>query len=115
MAKTAGKLSDRFAFDRRTTASDGAGNFQDAWVQSHGPVATELIYMKGGESVIASRLQGNKPVVLVIRDCASARLITTDWRARDVRGSAIYNIRDIIPSQRRGHIDILCESGVAHG
>jgi head-tail adaptor len=111
----AGKLSDRFVFDRRFDDSDGAGNMQTSWVQSHGPCATGVIDLKGGEAVLSSRLQGVKPVILTIRDCVSARAITTDWRARDVRGGCAYNIRDIMPPRRKGFIDLLCESGVAHG
>lgn len=115
MTIKAGKLTDKFSFDKRQDVADGAGNFQAQWVQSHGPVAAELLYLKGGESVIASRLNGAKPVVIMIRDCVSARAITTEWRARDARRGTIYNIRDITPSQLRGYLDVLAESGTAHG
>jgi head-tail adaptor len=111
----AGKLIERFAFDQRSDVSDGAGNFQAGWTQKHGPCAAGLIYMKGGEGVVASRLQGLKPVIITIRDCASARKILTDWRARDTRSGAVYNIRDVTPAQLNGFIDVLAESGVASG
>jgi head-tail adaptor len=111
----AGKLSDRFAFDDRADVSDGAGNFEASWTQKHGPCAAGVIDLTGGEGVLASRLQGVKPVIVTIRDCVSARAITTNWRARDARYGTVYNIRDIMPPRQKGFIDLLCESGVAHG
>jgi SPP1 family predicted phage head-tail adaptor len=114
MSVKAGKLDERVAFDARTDASDGAGNFKDVWTETY-RCAAGILDLKGGESIVASRLQGVKPAVITVRTCAATTAVTADFRVRDLRAGTVYNIRDIMPSRRKGFIDFLCETGVAHG
>jgi hypothetical protein len=70
-------------------------------------------FVRGGEDVMAARLEGRQPVVLTVRKSTDTDDITTDWRATDARTGAVYNIRTVQPSEDRAWIDLLCESGVA--
>jgi head-tail adaptor len=110
----AGKRSHRFAFDKRKTESDGAGNTIGAWEQQFVTWASRLD-LRGGENVMAARLEGRKPVVIgVLRETRTVA-VTTDWRCRDARTGETFNIRSIQPGEKRDMIEFLCEAGVAHG
>lgn len=110
----AGQLKERFAFDKRNDVADGYGNTVAGWIEQY-QCATRRQMLRGGESVIAARMQGVRPMLLTVRSCVAAREITTDWRARDVRTGETFNVRTVSPSEDRSYIDILCESGVSHG
>lgn len=109
----AGKLRDRVTFAKRQASSDEYGNDESTFVDQF-TVAAEVIYLQGGEQVMAARLDGRQPVVLTVRASTQTRLIETDWRATDARDAErVFNVRSIKPSERRDHIDVLCEAGVA--
>ncbi len=108
----AGLLTERFEFQEREQAGDGYGNEQGAWRPQFERSVGRLM-LRGGEQVMASRLEGRAPAVITIRACSQTRRITTDWRARDVRSEDIWNIRSISPSEKRDYIDLLVEKGVA--
>lgn len=109
----AGDLIHRVAFDKRSTASDGAGGTATAFSEQF-VVSAAYTHLKGGESVIAARLEGRHVMVVRVRAYASTtRLVTTDWRIRDRRTQVVFNIRDITPTEDRAFLDFLCESGVA--
>lgn len=110
----AGQLKELFAFDRRNDVADGYGNTQAEWVEQYRSPARRQM-LRGGEGVIAARLQGSQPAVITIRSCVAARAITTDWRARDVRTGETYNVRTVSSSEDRSYIDLLVEKGVASG
>lgn len=110
----AGDLRESFAFDRRLDQNDGYGNTQSGWVEQFRCAARKVV-LRGTESVMAQRLQGVQPVVITIRSSATSRLVTTDWRARDLRTGEMFNIRTVTPSEDRAAIDILAEKGVASG
>lgn len=110
----AGKLKERFAFDRRKVQNDGYGNTQGAWEQQY-VCAAARDFLRGGESVIAARLQGTQVALITIRSCLASRAITTDWRARDTRTGDFYNIREVKLTNDRAWLEILAEKGVAHG
>jgi head-tail adaptor len=110
----AGSLYHAFAFEKRTESSDGMGNTVSAWSTEFECRAGRMI-LKGGESIMAARLEGRQPVVLTVRNESRTRQIDTDWRARDLRTNAIYNVRSVQPSEKRDGIELLCEAGVAHG
>lgn len=71
------------------------------------------VHLRGGEDVMASRLQGHHVQVIRVRSAASTRTITTDWRVRDKTTDELFNIRDITRDVGRQFIDLLCEKGVA--
>lgn len=108
----AGPLIDMIAFDQLDNVTDGAGNTNGKFIQrfrAHGA----FIYLRGGETVQASRLEGVQPAVLRVRISANTSMVTTDWRCRDVRRNVIYAISGITHSIDRGYFDILVRSGVA--
>ena len=108
----AGKLRERFAFSRRNEVDDGLGNKQGEWIEAE-PVAAQLTWLRGGETVMADRLSGRSPAIVKIRYSIAASQITTDWRCRDTRSEEVFNIRQVMPSVKRDFIEMLCEVGVA--
>ncbi|KSV72896.1 phage head-tail adapter protein [Sinorhizobium sp. GL2] len=123
MKRTAGNLFHRYAFDRREQTDDGAGNTIGNWVEQFSAHAG-VINLRGGEAVMAGRLEGKHTQVVFVRASSKTRSVSTDWRLRDVRTGAFvngkwtgisYNIREITRSDDRRWIEVLCESGVADG
>jgi len=108
----AGRLDRRFAFFRRVEQTDGAGNTVSDWVLQFSQAGNRKV-LRGGEGVMAARLESRQPVILTIRASVQARLIGNDWRAVD-RDGTIYNIRENPKeSDDRGMLEFLAESGVA--
>jgi head-tail adaptor len=114
MKKPAGKLTERFAFDARQTVNDGYGNEQGEWVTQF-TCAAARDFLRGGEGVIAARLQGTQIALITIWANSQSRSVTTDWRARDLRRDETWNIREAKLTNDRGQMELLCEKGVAHG
>lgn len=119
MAKrpSAGDLYQRVAFDQRVTGNPDSpadyGNTVDEWEEQFQTRAA-FIHLRGGESVMASRLAGRHTQVIRVRASSQTREITTEWRARDARAGTIFNVRDItLNEDDRAFLDILVESGVA--
>lgn len=116
MAQTTGaaQLRQLLAAEKREEIDDGYGNTVGAWVlQSEHPASVEA--RRGGETVIAGRLQGTVAYIVTVRHSTSAAAITTDHRFRDLRSGATYNIRTAIARPRRDYIDFDVELGVADG
>ena len=110
---SAGKLDRRFQFQQRREQSDGMGNTVSDWV-SQFTLAAGRSFLRGGETVIAARLENKQPAIVTIRNSTDARQITADWRAIDVRDGRVYNIRETPKeSDDRGFLEFLAESGVA--
>jgi head-tail adaptor len=116
MAKdhSAGQLYFKVAFDERQDLDDGAGNVTSGWIERF-QFRAGYIDLRGGEAVIASRLQRQHTLVVFVRASSQSRLITPDWRIRETRDGRIFNIRDITITPDRAWIDFLCQSGVAEG
>lgn len=112
MMTGAGDLKHRVAFDKRGVSSDGAGGNTAAFAEQF-VVWAGYTHLRGGESVIAARLEGRHVQVVRVRASSTTRQVTTDWRIRDRRTQDVFNIRDITPTEDRAFIDFLCESGVA--
>ncbi|WP_353641323.1 phage head closure protein [Mesorhizobium sp. WSM2239] len=109
----AGDLFERVGFDKHGTASDGAGGTISAFVEQFTRRA-EFIHLRGGEAVLAARLQGRHTQIIRVRADSETRTVTTDWRISDKRlAGVVYNIRDITLSKDRAFLDMLCERGVA--
>jgi SPP1 family predicted phage head-tail adaptor len=100
------------AFDKKGTASDGLGGTGGAWAEQFQRRAG-FTHLRGGEKVLAARLEGTHTLVIRVRSSTGTRTVTTDWRVRDVRTGTAYNIRDITPTEDRMFLDILAQSGVA--
>lgn len=108
----AGQRTERIAFDQRAIGETGVrdGDWVEQFVYS-----AEVTHLVRGETVIASRLQGVQPIVVSVLRSTDSRRVTTDWRARDVRSGATYNIRAVTPAKTRDRIDFLCDGGPADG
>lgn len=111
----AGDLRERIAFDRPRAASDGMGNAVGAWSEAFA-VAAQRVPLRGGEEVMAARLESRQPFILRVRRSSQTLTITASWRARDARSGAVYNIRTISdPDGRREWLDVLVEQGPVAG
>ena len=108
----AGPLNELVAFDSPTEQADAQGGVATTWGESY-RCAAHFMYLRGGETVQARRLEGRQPVVVTIRQSALARTITSNWRMRDLRRGHVYNIRSIVPSDDRRWFELTCEKGVA--
>lgn len=106
------KLFDAVAFDAPTASADGQGGQENGWTEAH-VCRADIMYLRGGETVIAGRLAGQQPVVVTIRRCAAALAVTPDYRMRDTRRGDDYNIRSIVPAKNRLYLELTCEKGVA--
>jgi SPP1 family predicted phage head-tail adaptor len=114
MTRGAGDLKHRVAFDLRMPKSDGAGNGIAEWREEFEAYAG-FIHLRGGETVMAARLQGQHTLVIFVRASSQTRSVESDWRIRNSRDGTIYNIRDIVHSEDRAWIEFTCQSGVAAG
>jgi head-tail adaptor len=110
----AGRLNNRVAFDVRSTATDVYGNVLGDWDEQF-VVSARVQHLRGGETVMASRLEGRQPVVITVRRSPVTGEIETSWRARDARSGDVFNIRSISPTEDRAWLDILCDKGVVAG
>ena len=110
---TANHMRDRVSLEKREEVDDGYGNTVGMWVTQFERDACILL-SKGGETVIASRLQSVQPALIIVRYDAETATITAAWRLIETRSGTTYNIRTSADMERRGRfITMLCEAGVA--
>jgi len=108
-----GELRDRVTFAQPASVSDEYGNEESGFADQF-TVAANVLYVRGGEQVMAARLEGRQPVVLTIRSSSDSVRIAPGWKATDARdASRIFNIRSIQPSDRKDYTELLCGMGVA--
>jgi head-tail adaptor len=112
--RSAGDLFHSFAFDKRIKSKRGDGVEVGGWEQQF-KCRAGVINLRGGESVMAGRLQGQHSQIVFVRASSVSREATTEWQARDLRTGVAYNIREITRSDDRLWLDFLCQSGVATG
>jgi SPP1 family predicted phage head-tail adaptor len=108
----AGRLQERVLFQSPAPISDGQGGQEEGWSQGF-ECSANFMYLRGGETVQAARLEGRQPVVVTIRQSSLSRSINPEWRMVDARRGDIYNIRSIVPSDNRLYLELTCEKGVA--
>lgn len=68
-----------------------------------------VTYLRGGEAVIAGRLDGRNTVVVRFRRKAVPE-ITTAWRLKDSDSNEVFDIKSIAPNGR-SEIDLTCTVG----
>lgn len=121
--RDAGRLSRTVAFDRPIESPDGVGGREDGWLEEF-RCSAGFTRLRGGESVMASRLEGKQPTIIRVHRSRRTDDITTDWWARVIRtGTAfdddgtwsgeVFNVRSRVETEDRQFIDLMCESGVA--
>lgn len=115
MAKQAGAgpLREVLAAEVRTEVEDIYGNtVTGPWTeQSRHPASLDA--RRGGEAVIAGRLQGIVNYVVTARYSQSSAAIRPEWRFRDTRSGLTYAILTAIPRPKRDYIDFDVTLGVA--
>ncbi|OWJ70993.1 phage head-tail adapter protein [Haematobacter missouriensis] len=112
VVSAAGGRNFRVAFDEPIATPNGQGGQLMGWTERLHAYA-RIMWLRGSETVIAARLAGRQPAVVVIPSSTIARLITTEWRMRDVRSGDVFNIRTMVESDDRADIELTVEKGVA--
>jgi len=114
----AGQLRERLSFEKRVDLAEPgnrSGTKRGNWQQQFQPFAAAIQYLRGGETVMASRLSGIQPAIITVRACSETRMIDASWRARDVRSGAIFNIKAPNPTADNKWIEFVAETGGAIG
>lgn len=111
---SAGELREKLRFESPAPVDDGYGNETAGWTAEF-KVWAGLRNLKGGEDVMAERLEGRQPVVIRVRRSARTLDIRSDWRAVHVASGAVYQLKapPADMTGARAYLDILAESGVA--
>lgn len=107
-----GDLNHRVTFGERSEVSDGAGNERGGFADRF-TVWAGFVHMRGGEAIMAARLDGRHVQVIRVLTSSNSRLVTPSWLAKDARKGTLFNIRDITPTADGMFLDMLCETGVA--
>lgn len=110
----AGPLRELWALEKRILVDDGAGNITGDWEEQF-RCAGRKESLKGGETVMAARLENRQPYVATIRYTTKAALVTHEWRVRDVRTGATYGLTSLVVRPKRDYIDMLIVEGPANG
>lgn len=109
----AGELKHRLRFEARESFDDGYGNTQSDFASRFTRWAA-IKPLKGGETVMASRLQGTQPVLIVVRLDPNTKSIAPDWRAVDVKTGAVYALHSVADmEQKRLYLTLTATAGVA--
>lgn len=114
MAKRAARnLKDRVLLQQR--GLDDNGDPLGEWVTvpsstSEGAWAAQITRLRGGETVMAQRLQGVQPVVIGLRASTVTRSVDNAWRAIDALTRQIYEITDASEDDTRTWVDVLAKA-----
>ena len=113
----AGPLRERVRFERRSEVSDGAGNHVANWASLIAKRWAQIRPLRGGEEVVAAKLQSAGLVEVWVRSDPDTRGVRPDDRIVDLSNTARpLNIRYIEnPDQRDKMLKMVCEYGVASG
>ncbi len=112
MAVTAGDLKYRVHCQKRVAVDDGYGNTVGDF-ETQFTVRAAYLHLRGGETVIASRLENRHPVVITVRSSSQTRQIGADWRLVDARDGTEWAVRDVTRETDGQFIGLLSERGVA--
>lgn len=100
MARGAGDLRERVAFDAPSGGLDAFGGQNVGWTEHHVCWA-QIIYAKGDETVQSARQAGRKAFKVVVRSTPETRAVTEDYRMRDIlRGLPSGVSGDPLPGDR---------------
>jgi head-tail adaptor len=95
-------MRDRLRFESRAVADDGYGNpVAGDWTHRFTRSA-DVRPARGGEEVLAAKLQGVQPVRIIVYSDSETRTVTPEWRAVDSRSGLVYAIRAVADEERRG-------------
>lgn len=111
----AGQLRDRIEFQAREAIDDGMGNIVSGDWKVQFTRSANLRYRAGGEVFQETRLAGQQPLTITVRQTPDTRQITTEWRCRDVRRDVLFNIASpaMDPDGTRAWLEFMATAGVA--
>lgn len=114
---SAGKLRDRFTFQKDEATADWTGHPAAPDWKDKFTVWGTIEYSRGGESVMAARLTARQPAILTVRNTSDARQVEPNWRVKDARTGEIFNIRETPreAKESRGFLQMLVEAGASDG
>jgi head-tail adaptor len=109
----AGQMRDLMSFQSREVVNDGYGNkVAGGWVERFRDNA-KITNLRGGENVIASRLESRNVALMQVRSSQQIADVTPQWRVVDVRRGTEFNIREIHQDRTTALYEMMIESGVA--
>lgn len=111
----AGDLKYRVDCQKEVPGTDELGNpvpGAGGWATLFS-VRAAYLHLRGGEDIMAGRLQGRHTQVITVRSSSKTRQITADWRLTDARDGTVFNVRDVTPETDRMWVSLLCERDVA--
>lgn len=107
-----GDLYYKVDCQKRIEQDDGYGNTVSDFATQF-TVRAAYRHLRGGEAVIASRLENRHPVIITVRASSQTKQITADWQLVDARDGTVWAVRDVTHEADRQSISLLCERGVA--
>lgn len=110
---SAGDLTHKVHCQKRTGGPDGYGNIVTGAFVTQFTVHAAYRHLRGGESVIASRLEGVHPALITVRRSSRTLQITNDWQLVDARTGTVWAVNDVTHEEDRQWITLLCREGVA--
>lgn len=111
----AGDLRYKVHCQKETDGADELGNSvagAGGW-QTQFSVRAAYRHLRGGESVMAGRLQGQHTQIITVRASSQTKQITSDWHLIDARSGEAFAVKDVTHETDRRWISLLCERGVA--
>ena len=102
------RLDRRATFQRPFEERDADGMLVQRY-DAQFTVWTHVRFLKGGETVMQSRMQSKSPVILTVRRSPDTERITSEWRA--VIDGRVYEVReDWRPTEDRLFVEMLAEA-----
>lgn len=112
---SAGDLRERVHFQSRELIDDGYGNEQSGPWTTRFTVAAGFRPLRGGEAVMASRLESRQPYIVTVHQSSDTRGVTTDWRIVDARNTGrvfAISAAPTDPDGKRAWLEILAIEGM---
>lgn len=100
-----GDLRESFRVERR--AADANGDRTGAWATLIATASAEVKMLRGGEPVLAQRLEGVQPAVIRVYSWSTMRTVTTADRLVDNRSDLEWSIQAVTPTADGMWIDFL--------
>jgi len=106
----AGERCHLVAFLQSDEIADGFGGVEHQYSEQFRRECA-MMYLRGGETVQAARLDGRQPAVVTVPIDSDTELVTpTRWRLRDIRTGKEFNIQAIVPTDDMQDLELTCIS-----
>lgn len=108
---SAGSLNNRAAFKRPPDTEDEFAQVENGF-QSAFTIMAGVTFRRGGEGVLAARLEARSPAIIRVRASTQTKTITAGWVV-DIDGER-FNIRETPRlTKNRLYYEFLAETGVS--